>query len=46
MANMNLAMLQGVENITKLYRVVMDSEGRLLVVHDNPKSLLDNEGVF
>jgi uncharacterized membrane protein YcaP (DUF421 family) len=41
-----LLMLQGVENIAKLYRVVMDSEGRLLVVHDNPKSLLDNEGVF
>lgn len=40
-----LLMLQGVENITKLYRVVMDSEGRLLVVHDNPKSLMDNDGI-
>lgn len=39
-----LLMLQGVENISKLHRVIMDSEGRLLVVHDNPKSLLDNAG--
>jgi uncharacterized membrane protein YcaP (DUF421 family) len=39
-----LLMLQGVENVSKLHRVVMDSEGRLLVVHDNPKSLLDKDG--
>lgn len=39
-----LLMIQGVENISKIHRVVMDSEGRLLVVHDNPKSLLDKDG--
>lgn len=33
-----LLMIQGVENLSKIYRVVMDSEGRLLVVHENPES--------
>lgn len=39
-----LLMVQGVENLSKLHRVVMDSEGRLLVVHDNPKTLADTDG--
>jgi uncharacterized membrane protein YcaP (DUF421 family) len=32
-----LLMAQGVENFTKLHRVIMDSEGRLLILHDHPE---------